>query len=102
MQINFHSKIYDNKTQIHYIKKPTPKPISSNNQPIETKKRVLMPSSELFEKEPTIRISKICQDFNIGLEELFNHFKNHDIHINFNPKSKVNLIDFETIRYRLR
>jgi len=52
------------------------KPISTNNQPIETKKRVLMPSSELFEKEPTIRISKICQDFNIGLEELFNLFKN--------------------------
>jgi hypothetical protein len=82
--------------------KPTPKPILVNNQPIETNKRVLMPSSELFEKEPTIRISKICQDFNIGLEELFNLFKNHDIHINFNPKSKVNLIDFETIRYRLR
>ena len=83
-------------------KQPTPKPILTNPKPVQTKKKIFIPTTELFEKEPTIRISKICQDFNIGLKELFNLFKNHDIHININPKSKVNLIDFETIRYRLR
>ena len=84
-------------------KNPAPKPILINNQqPNETKKRIELPSTELLQKEPTIRISKICKDFNIGLKELFNLFKNHDIHININPNYKVNLIDFDVIKYRLR
>lgn len=98
-----------NSTIISFVKKKNIQKYQPlKNQNLEIKKQskeivkdLFTPTNDLFEKEPSIRLSKICKEFNIGLKELFNLFKNHNIHINLNPNYKVNLTDFEEIKYRL-